>query len=188
MFTLVPEEVHFCLTFLSGAYENIEKREERNQQMCLAKVISEQHKTRCLVQVTYVNFAGDVGVFINIFVAISSQGKVASTNSSLDSVSYIYRPERMVNSVLLNTNSCILWGYTLITERTHAKTLDRVKVYKERMIQQKNVMNPIYPIYEEIKKLAPKNQILPCQVYNKGKLEDRIVEVDVFNQNDLEYS
>ncbi|OCG23742.1 hypothetical protein A9G11_05150 [Gilliamella sp. wkB108] len=44
-----------------------------------------------------------------------------------------------------------------------------------------------HSIYEEIKKLAPKNQILPCWVFKKGKLEARIVEVDVFNQNDLEY-
>ena len=44
-----------------------------------------------------------------------------------------------------------------------------------------------YPIYQEIKKLSNKNQILPCRVFNKDQLEARIVEVDVFNQNDLEY-
>lgn len=36
-----------------------------------------------------------------------------------------------------------------------------------------------YSIYEELSKLADKNQILSCRVFNKVKLEKRIIEVDV---------
>lgn len=176
--------LHSCR---GGAYEDLEDETLRNTQMCLANVISMQQKTRCLGQVTYANFAGNVDEYANILVATSSQGMIPAPYPSLDSASYKYRPERKLNNVLLYITSCALWGYALFTGKTHRKTLAIMEAYKNRMIEQEKVKNPIYPIYEEIKKLAPKNQILPCRVFNKGKLEERIVEVDVFNQNDLEY-
>ena len=176
--------LHSCR---GGAYEDLEEETQRNAQKCLANVISKQQETRCLGQVTYANFAANVDECNNILVATSSQGMIPAPTPSLDSASYKYRPERKLNSVLLYITSCALWGYALFTGKTHRKTLARMKEYKNRMIEQEQVMNAIYPIYEEIKKLAPKNQILPCRVFNKGELEERIVEVDVFNQNDLEY-
>lgn len=176
--------LHSCR---GGAYEDLEKKELRKAQMCLAKVISEKQKTRCLGQVTYASFAGNIGEYNDNFIVTESGGMLSSTYSLLDSAYYKYRPERKLNSVLVRFTSCALWGYALLTGDTHQKTLAIMEKYKNRMIEQEKVKNPIYPIYEEIKKLAPKNQILPCRVFNKGLLEARIVEVDVFNQNDLEY-
>ena len=74
----------------------------------------------------------------------------------------------------------------LLTGDTYRRMLENKKEYEKKLSDQ-GIKNPIYPIYEEIKKLSPKNQILPCRVFNRGVLEERIVEVDVFNQNDLEY-
>ncbi|MCX8601621.1 MULTISPECIES: hypothetical protein [unclassified Gilliamella] len=176
--------LHSCR---GGAYEDLEKEKQRKAQKCLANVISMQQETRCLGQVTYASFAGNIGEYNDNYIVTESGGMISSTNSLLDSGFYKYRPERKLNSVLVHITACALWGYALFTGDTHKKTLARMKEYKNRMIEQEKVKNPIYPIYEEIKKLAPKNQILPCRVFNKGKLEERIVEVDVFNQNDLEY-
>ncbi|MCX8650825.1 hypothetical protein J3U21_10760 [Gilliamella sp. B2776] len=182
-----PNEGIFVLHSCRGsAYEDTLDITKIKNQICLAKTISELQETRCLGQVTYANFAGNVDEFSNLAVSIMGYGQITASNSTLDNASYKYRPKREINKMIMPFTSCALWGYALSTGETYKKTLINMNVYKEEMIK-RGVLNPIYPIYEEIKKLAPKNQILPCRVFNKGKLEGRIVKVDVFNQNDLEY-
>lgn len=178
--------LHSCR---GGAYEDTYDNDMIKQQICLAKTISEKQKTRCLGQVTYGNFAADIGTFNqDLIVGIGGIIVAASetTTAEQDAEVFKYRPDRVSNKAILPFASCALWGYALVTGDTLEKTLLRKKDYEEKLLKQ-GVINPIYPIYEEIKKLAPKKQILPCRVFNNGTLEPRIVEIDVFNQNDLEY-
>ncbi|OCG47149.1 hypothetical protein A9G35_04140 [Gilliamella sp. Choc5-1] len=185
-----PNEGIFVLhSCRGGAYEDTCDKDMIEQQICLAKTISEKQKTRCLGQVTYGNFAADIGTFNqDIIVGIGGIIVAASetTTAEQDAEVFKYRPDRVSNKAILPFASCALWGYALVTGDTLEKTLLRKKDYEEKLLKQ-GVINPIYPIYEEIKKLAPKKQILPCRVFNNGTLEPRIVEIDVFNQNDLEY-
>ncbi|MFQ0995682.1 hypothetical protein ACGH6Q_11825, partial [Gilliamella sp. BG2] len=178
--------LHSCR---GGAYEDTYDNNMIKQQICLAKTISEKQKTRCLGQVTYGNFAADIETFNqDLTVGIGGIIVAASetTTAEQDAEVFKYRPDRVSNKAILPFASCALWGYALVTGDTLEKTLLRKKDYEEKLLKQ-GVINPIYPIYEEIKKLAPKKQILPCRVFNNGTLEPRIVEIDVFNQNDLEY-
>jgi hypothetical protein len=178
--------LHSCR---SAAYEDTLNKEKIKQQLCLAKTISEQQKTRCLGQVTYANYTANMDQFNDILITAMGQGIVSISKmdtTEQDAEVFKYRSDRISNSMALASTSCALWGYALLTGKTHTKTL-KLKADYEKDLAKQGVINPIYPIYEEIKKLGTKNQILPCRVFNDGKLETRIVEIDVFNQNDLEY-
>ena len=177
--------LHSCR---GGAFEDTCDKEKIKQQICLAKVISEQQKTRCLGQVTYGNFAANMDEAIYILEAMQREGIPLKPLPLPENTAeqYKYRPGRITNYIASLVVNKALWGYALDTGDTNRKTLKLKTKYEEALLKQTSTMMT-YPIYEEIKKLAPKNQILPCRVFNKGKLEARIVEVDVFNQNDLEY-
>ena len=175
--------LHSCR---GGAYEDSFDNKKIKKQICLAKTISEQQKTRCLGQTIYANYAVDL---LQILCQILKVPLIESkTTAEDDAKKFRYRPYRAINygySEYTNIDRA-LWGYALMTGKTYSKMSDNKEKY-EKMKRKLGVKNPSYPIYEEIKKLSSKDQILPCRVFNKGKLEERIVEVDVFNQNDMEY-
>jgi hypothetical protein len=162
--------LHSCR---SGAYEDTFYKNQIKQQLCLAKTISEQQKTRYLGQVTYANYAANMDQFNDILITAMGQGIVPISKmdtTEQDAEVFKYRSNRISNSLALASTSYTLWGYALLTGKTHKKTLELKSKYEKALVKQ-GVINPIYPIYEEIKKLGAKNQILPCRVFNNGKLE-----------------
>lgn len=179
--------LHSCR---GGAYEDTCDKDQIDEQICLAKAISEQQETRCLGQVTYASYAADLLQFntdlVNMHVPFPISSPVYETLPEEYVEQFKYRPHRYLNLPATKLRSGALWGYALLTGKTHSKTLE-LKYKYEKALTKQRIINPIYPIYEEIKKLAANNQILPCRVSNKGELETRIVDVDIFNQNDLEY-
>ena len=73
-----------------------------------------------------------------------------------------------------------MWGYALLTNDTKSKALKRKIDYEtDEDIKKSTNLSKSYSIYEEVSKLANKNQILSCRVFNKVKFEKRIIEVDV---------
>ncbi|MCO6524152.1 MAG: hypothetical protein J6562_03915 [Candidatus Schmidhempelia sp.] len=179
--------LHSCR---GGAYEDTDNVIQIKQQNCLAKTISQQQKTRCLGQVTYANNAADMVKFYDNLTITDMPYPSTPIIYQISPEKYVaqfkYRPQRYINNIALKSVSGVLWGYALRTGKTYTKTLNLKDKYEKALTEQ-GIINPIYPIYEEIKKLASNNQILPCRVFNKGVLEARIVKADVFNQNDLEY-
>ena len=175
--------LHSCR---GGAYEDSFDRYKIENQICLANTISTQQDTRCLGQTIYANFA------VDIVQIISQSIEYPLIESKITAEDYAkrfrYRPYRALNYAYSEYTYIdrVLWGYALLTGDTYRKMSKNKKDY-EKKLREQGVENPIYPIYEEVKKLSSKNQILPCRIFNRGKLEDRIVEVDVFNQNDMEY-
>lgn len=189
-----PNEGIFVLHSCRGAaFEDTLDETLIKQQICLAKTISEQQKTRCLGQVTFGSFATNSKQFEENW-ELDTNGiympdipKSYLTNEDIQKI-YGYRPNRYYNAVALYMADPVLWGYALLTGDTKDKVLALKANYeKNKKIKASTTLPKLYPIYQEIKKLSDKNQILPCRVFNKGQLEARIVEVDVFNQNDLEY-
>ena len=179
-----PHEGIFVLhSCRGGAYEDSCNQKMINAKICLANTISDKQKTRCLGQTIYANFAIDVMKIDNYSPDANLYSFVfeSETTAEEDAERFKYRPDRYISSFYSNTPiDRVLWGYALLTGKTKTKMMKNKKNYE------KAIKKP-YPIYEEIKKLSPKNQILPCRVFNRGVLEERIVEVDVFNPNDLEY-
>ena len=179
-----PHEGIFVLhSCRGGAYEDSCNSDMIKEKICLAKTISKLQKTRCLGQTIYANFAIDVIKIDNYSPDANLYSFVfePETTAEEDAKRFKYRPDRYISSFYSNTPiDRVLWGYALLTGKTKTKMMKNKKNYE------KAIEEP-YPIYEEIKKLSPKNQILPCRVFNRGVLEERIVEVDVFNQNDLKY-
>ena len=175
--------LHSCR---GGAYEDSFDNKKIKAQICLANTISTQQKTRCLGQTIYANYAVDL---LQILCQLLKVPLIETiTTAEDDAKKFRYRPYRGINygySEYTNINRA-LWGYALLTGKTYSKMSKNKEEY-EKMERDLGIENPSYPIYEEIKKLSSKNQILPCRVFNRGKLEERIVEVDVFNQNDMEY-
>ena len=172
--------LHSCR---GGAYEDTCNKNMIKEKICLAKTISNQQKTRCLGQTIYANNAIDVMKIDNYSPDANLYSFVfePETTAEEDAERFKYRPDRYISSFYSNTPiDRVLWGYALLTGQTKIKMMKNKEKYEEALKEP-------YPIYEEIKKLSPKNQILPCRVFNRGVLEERIVEVDVFNQNDLEY-
>ena len=185
-----PNEGIFVLhSCRGGAYEDTFDKNMIAKEICLAKIISNQQHTRCLGQTIYANYAIDAIKIGNYSPDAYSYPFVfeLETTAEEDAKRFKYRPERYTNFLFsLHPIDRVLWGYALLFSDTYKKMLKNKSNYEENLSAQ-DVKNPIYPIYEEIKKLGTKNQILPCRVFNNGVLEERIVEVDVFNQNDLEY-
>ena len=178
--------LHSCR---GGAYEDSFDDIKIKAQICLAKTISTQQETRCLGQTIYANFAIDVIKIDNYLPDADINPFISEpeTTAEEDAKKFQYRCDRYTNNFYSNTPiDRVLWGYALLTGDTYRKMSDNKEKY-EQMQRDLGIENPSYPIYEEIKKLSSKNQILPCRVFNRGKLEERIVEVDVFNQNDMEY-
>ena len=179
-----PHEGIFVLhSCRGGAYEDSCDSDMIEEKICLANTISDKQKTRCLGQTIYANFAIDVMKIDNYSPDANLYSFVfeSETTAEEDAERFKYRPDRYISSFYSNTPiDRVLWGYALLTGQTKTKMMKNKKNYEEA------IKKP-YPIYEEIKKLGPKNQILPCRVFNRGVLEERIVEVDVFNPNDLEY-
>ena len=179
-----PHEGIFVLhSCRGGAYEDSCNQKMINAKICLANTISDKQKTRCLGQTIYANFAIDVMKIDNYSpdANLYSFAFEPETTAEEDAERFRYRSDRYINSFYSNTPiDRVLWGYALLTGQTKTKMMKNKKNYEETLKEP-------YPIYEEIKKLSPKNQILPCRVFNRGELEERIVEVDVFNHNDMEY-
>ena len=181
--------LHSCR---GGAYEDSFDNKKIKKQICLANTISTQQETRCLGQTIYANYAVDpfqirIIKLPLIDPLIAPLIELIITGGD-EAQKFRYRPYRAINygySEYTNIDRA-LWGYALLTGKTYRKMSENKENY-EQMQRDLGIENPSYPIYEEIKKLSSKNQILPCRVFNRGKLEERIVEVDVFNQNDMEY-
>ena len=167
--------LHSCR---GGAYEDTENKDKINNQICLAKTISEKQQIRCLGQTIFASFATDwLDTVIN-----APEGREADveTTAEEDASRFEFRPDPIQN-FLQNGNNKVLWGYALLTGKTYKRMKNNLETYER-------IMKKPYPIYQEIKKLGPKNQILPCRVFNKGVLEKRrIVEVNRFNSNDMDY-
>ena len=174
--------LHSCR---GGAYEDSHDQTLINAKICLANIISKQQNTRCLGQTIYANFAIDV-LKIHRYSSLSDRYNYSfapelKTTAEEDAERFKYRCDRFTNRYYSGTPiDRVLWGYALLYGKTESKMMKNKKEYEEA------IKKP-YPIYEEMKKLDPKNQILPCRVFNRGVLEKRIVEVDVFNRNDMEY-
>ena len=179
-----PHEGIFVLhSCRGGAYEDSCDSNMIEEKICLANTISDKQKTRCLGQTIYANFAIDVMKIDNYSPDANLYSFVfeSETTAEEDAERFKYRPDRYISSFYSNTPiDRVLWGYALLTGQTKIKMMKNKEKYEEALKEP-------YPIYEEIKKLSPKNQILPCRVFNRGVLEERIVEVDVFNRNDMEY-
>ncbi|MCX8640841.1 hypothetical protein J3U37_12060 [Gilliamella sp. B3172] len=189
-----PNEGIFVLHSCRGAaYEDTRNKKDIENQSCLANTISILQQTRCLGQVTYGNF--------NALDIITDNNKVAMPLSKRATIFY---PKNKWEADIINKakyrshyaynyaknyskKPVVLWGYALLTNDTKERTLYNKQMYENNKKIQNSSLPKLYPIYQEMEKLAGKNQILPCRVFNNGKLEERIVEVDVFNQNDLEY-
>lgn len=193
-----PNEGIFVLHSCRGAaYEDTLNVTKIENQTCLAKTISKLQKTRCLGQVTYGNNNALSVIDYpinenNVSTPISS--RMTGLYSRAKWEAEIIKEAKYRSNYRLNyarnfiKKPVILWGYALLTNDTGRKTLDLKTNYEtNKEIQNSTKLPKLYPIYEEISKLADKNQILPCRVFNKGELEERIVEVDFFNLNDLEY-
>ena len=181
-----PEKGIFVLHSCRGAaYEDTFNKNKISAKSCLAKTISQQQKTRCLGQTIYANYAIDLIKRSNFYrEGFSFEQK---TTAAEDVERHKYRPARFFNFMAsLDPIDRVLWGYALLSGDTYDKMLINRNDYKKNLSTQ-GVKSPIYPIYNEIMKLGPKNQIMPCRVFNNGDLENRIVKVDVFNQNDLKY-
>lgn len=169
--------LHSCR---GGAYEDSFDITKIKAKTCLANEISTQQKTRCLGQTTFANFAID---------PIKKLKNLPKTTAEEDALRFQYRTKRGVNAgfiIMDPTIERVLWGYALLTGDTYSKMLENKNKYEEKLSRQ-GVKNPIYPIYVEIRLLGREKQILPCRVFNNGIEEKRIVKVDVFNYNDIEY-
>lgn len=186
--------LHSCR---GAAYEDTCDEKKIKNQTCLAKTISELQETRCLGQVTYGNNNALSVIDYpinknNVSTALSSRLTVLYSRAKWEAE--IIKEAKYRSDYRLNytrnfiKQPVILWGYALSTNDTGKKILILKTNYEtNKEIQNSTDLPKLYPIYEEVSKLADKNQILPCRVFNKGKLEERIVEVDFFNLNDLEY-
>ena len=189
-----PNEGIFVLHSCRGAaFEDTLNITYIENQICLANTISKQQKTRCLGQVTFGSFnALDILTDNNkVAIPLNKRANIFHPKDKweADIISKAkYRSHYAYNYVKdFLEQPAVLWGYALLTNDTKERTLDIKQKYENNTKIQNSTLPKLYPIYQEIEKLAPKNQILPCRVFNKGDLEERIVEVDVFNQNDLEY-
>lgn len=195
-----PNQGIFVLHSCQGAaYEHTYDKKIIKNQGCLAKTISEQQNTRCLGQVIYANFnaidiliASHPDPFITMESGNYSYG--VSLYESIEKQQHIIdagiknRSEPYSNFIKISLGRPkVLWGYALLTGETGKRLIEDKKLYEEDHDIPNSDVPKKYPIYEEVEKLASKNQILPCRVFNNGKLEERIVELDVFNKNDLEY-
>ena len=186
--------LHSCR---GGAYEDTLDEKKIKNQICLAKTISESQKTRCLGQVTFASFTRvelpsycgsdicyDVDQFDGSYTEISKKEVYDSINEQIKYKSIL--PKNWADD--FRHKPPVLWGYA-DQGVLSGYSIKGLKKKYEDFVKKNNLNLPrLYPIYEEIKKLKKNKQILPCRVFNHGKLEDRIVEVDVFNQNDLEYN
>ena len=193
-----PNEGIFVLhSCRGGAYEDTCNEKKIKNQICLAKTISKLQETRCLGQVTFASFTRvelpsycgsdicyDVDQFDGSYTEISKKEVYDSINEQIK-----YKSNSLKNWVDdFRHKPSVLWGYADLGIWSGHRIKDLKEKY-ENFVKEKNLDLPrLYPIYEEIEKLGNNSQILPCRVFNRGELEDRIVEMDVFNQNDLEYN
>ncbi|WP_294845135.1 hypothetical protein [uncultured Gilliamella sp.] len=192
-----PNEGIFVLHSCRGAaYEDTLNNEKIKNQICLAKTISEEQKTRCLGQVTYASFTrielpsycgSDVYYDVHDDGVITETSKKEVYDSINEQIKYKSNPVKNWIDDFKHKPS-VLWGYASLGLWVGGRIVKLKDDYENYVKENKLDLPRSYPIYEEIQKIGNKNQILPCRVFNKGKLEDRIVEVDVFNQNDLEYN
>ncbi|MFQ1056022.1 hypothetical protein ACFX2V_13440 [Gilliamella apicola] len=176
--------LHACLT---AAFEATLNEKKIKAQTCIANTISKNQKTRCLGQTIGANY----NVYFSVLVKYNPDDsyqypiyrrKEITTTARQDAEEFKYRTLRPINYVLNEKSEVdrVLWGYALLKGEayTHAEN---------HQIAYKRLFKKSYPMYEEIKILGPKGQIMPCRVFNNGVLENRIVKAGYFNNNDLEY-
>lgn len=191
-----PHEGIFVLHSCRGAaYEDTLNVTKIKNQICLAKTISEQQKTRCLGQVTYASFTRvDLPSYCGNEICYEVHDDGSFDEISKKEVYDLINEQIKYKSNFVKNfaddfrkKPSVLWGYAVLGLWSEHKII-KLKDKYEDYIQKNNLDLPkLYPILQEMKKIANKNQILPCRVFNNGTLEPRIVEIDVFNQNDLEY-
>lgn len=192
-----PNQGIFVLHSCRGAaYEDTLNVDKIEAQTCLANTISTQQKTRCLGKVTYGNnnFLDVIDYPIdenNVTKPLAARGTILYSTEKWEAEvieEVKYRSNFYYNFLKYSVSKpVVLWGYALLTNKSEKKTLSNKQKYESNKKIQQSILPKAYPIYQEIKKLADKNQILPCRVVNNGELEPRVVEVDIFNQNDVEY-
>lgn len=176
--------LHACRT---AAFEDTLDEKKIKAQTCIANTISKNQKTRCLGQTVGANYNIDISVLHKYspedtgFVLIAKLKQ--TTTARQDAEKFKYRAPRPINYVLNEKFEVdrVLWGYALLTGLVYENA-------ENNQIAYKRLFNKSYPMYEEIKILGPKSQIMPCRVFNDGVLEEnRIVKAGYFNNNDLEY-
>lgn len=183
-----PEQGIFVMhTCRGAAYEDWCYDTKIDEKDCIANRISVQQQTRCLGQVVYGSYAGFTGYKVAHDInAISAHNLFGTTLVEFTPEELIetckYRTNYVTNYIRLLDSSTkrVLWGYALLTADSGTK----IKALK---IKYEEEMKTTYPIYVGVEKLASANQIFPCRVFNCGKEESRVVELHVFNQNDLDY-
>ena len=183
-----PNKGIFVLHSCRGAaFEDTLDDKMIEAQACIAKAISENQKIRCLGQTVGASFNIDGWDFdrndLDNIGLVSIARPIKETTARQDAERFKYRNLRILNAVaiLVLDIQRVLWGYALLTGDVYNHAESNQKVYKERFKKS-------YPMYEEIKILGPKSQIMPCRVFNDGVLEEnRIVKAGYFNNNDLEY-
>lgn len=176
--------LHACRT---AAFEDTLDEKKIKAQTCIANTISKNQKTRCLGQTVGANYNSDFSVLLKYHPDDSGLYPVyrpqePTTTARQDAEKFKYRSPRLINYVSNEKFEVdrVLWGYALLTGLVYENAVSNQTVYKQQF-------NKSYPMYEEIKILGPKGQIMPCRVFNNGVLENRIVKAGYFNNNDLEY-
>lgn len=166
-----PEKGIFVLhSCRGGAYEDTCNEMMIEENICLAKTISYQQKTRCLGQVIYASFC------------VNFMGSIFNTTAEEDAEEFKYRGNRYINYGLSITDSNrALWGYALLTGDTY----ERMQENEEKYLL---IVGKPYSIANYARILGPKKQIMPCRIFNNGELvHNGKVECDYFNKEDLEY-
>lgn len=181
-----PNQGIFVLHSCRGAaYEDTLNVKKIEAQTCLANTISTQQKTRCLGQVTYGNnnFLDVIDYPIdenNVTKPLTARGTMLYSTEKWEAEvieQAKYRSNFYYNFLKYSVSKpVVLWGYALLTNKSEKKTLSNKHEYESNKKIQQSTLPKAYPIYQEIKKLADKNQILPCRVVNHGKLEPGLLK------------
>ena len=178
-----PDKGIFVLHSCRGAaFEDTENKNKINNQICLAKTISEKQLTRCLGQTFYASFCTDrLSVFANNTEESEEAEKVLKTTAEEDAKRFIFR-DKMTKNIRPGSDK-VLWAYATLNGETYNKMMTNKTNY-ENVMKKKD-----YPIYHQVKKLAHTNeQIFPCRIFKNGNLvHDGIVARGVINKEDLEY-
>ncbi|WP_392561458.1 hypothetical protein RHO12_09950 [Orbus sturtevantii] len=177
--------LHSCR---GAAYEDYFSKDNMESKICLAQRISNLQQTRCLGQVVYANFCALPSKYIFAMMNTPSINQVILTEEEKEA-EMRYRSEPITNNVAIFMGADkSLWGYALLTGATGKKILKNKQQYENAMASLEKVIYPKYQIYYDVEILSSRNQIMPCRVFNKGVLEqEHIVELDKFNNNDLDF-
>lgn len=164
--------LHSCR---SAAFEDTFDDAMFRANICIANIISDQQKTRCLGQIFYASFCPDFG----IKKLLSSK----TTTAEEDAERFINRPPAIESKVLNEKTEIdrVLWAYAKLNGKTGEYMRDNQTKYMQKL-------NRAYPISAYVECLSKNNQIMPCRIFKNGKLvHNGIVALGFINKEDLEY-